>query len=170
MMKVWLAIILMCCVVVGCSNAGDPISDPPDQMEKQDGSLTATRQVGNYVLQLVATPEGEQLIHFRPSIKYVGEQTEHEIFHGVALFDVDLHHEGESIFPPRSSIDLGVTTVLKANEWYTEEKELQLTQEQLRDIPMDEIQVVLEARFDSDETGFDDKKRMILQLHEIQSD
>lgn len=169
-MKVWLAIILICCVVVGCSNAGDPISDPPDQMEKQDGSLTATRQVGNYVLQLVATSEGEHLIHFRPSIKYVGEQTEHEIFHGVGLFDVDLHHDGESILPPRSSIDLGVTTFLKANEWYTKEYQIQLTQKQLRDIPMDEIQVVVEARFDSDETGFDDKKRMILYLHEIQPD
>lgn len=169
-MKVWLAIILMCCVVVGCSNVGDPISDPPDRTEKQDGSLTATRQVGDYVLQLVATPEGEQLIHFRPSIKYVGEQTEHEIFHGVGLFDVDLHHDGKSILPPRSSIDLGVTNILKANVWYTEEKELQLTQEQLRDIPMDEIQVVLEARFESEETGFDDKKRMILYLHEIQPD
>lgn len=35
---------------------------------------------------------------------------------------------------------------------------------------MDEIQVVVEADFESEETGFDDKKRMILYLHEIQSD
>lgn len=66
------------------------------------------------------------------------------------------------IFPPRTTTNIGLTTELTNEDWYTEPYEITLTQAQLEKMDGSEANIVLHAYFQGGQSGYVDEKKMIL--------
>ncbi|WP_153980220.1 hypothetical protein [Paenibacillus xylanilyticus] len=66
------------------------------------------------------------------------------------------------IFPARTTTNIGLTTELTNEDWYTEPYEITLTQAQLEKIDGSEANIVLHAYFQGGRSGYKDEKKMIL--------
>ncbi|PAF29918.1 hypothetical protein CHI14_21555 [Paenibacillus sp. 7516] len=155
-------ILMMCIVLFGCSNDASRDAQPDHIQLEDGGSLTATKQVGEYLLRLVVQPAGENTYMFHSGIKYVGTDTSHTIAHSKHVFMVDIQANGESILPPRTTTNIGLTTELTNEDWYTEPYEITLTQAQLEKMDGSEANIVLHAYFQGGQSGYEDEKKMIL--------
>ncbi|MGG4481578.1 hypothetical protein [Paenibacillus illinoisensis] len=66
------------------------------------------------------------------------------------------------IFPPRTTTNIGLTTELTNEDWYTEPYEITWTQAQLEKMDGSEANIVLHAYFQGGQSGYKDEKKMIL--------
>lgn len=155
-------ILMMCILLLGCSNDVDRDAQPDHIQLEDGGSVTATKQVGEYLLRLVVHPAGENTYMFQSGMKYVGMDTSHTIAHSKHVFMVDIQANGESILPPRTTTNIGLTTELTNEDWYTERYKITLTQEQLKKMDGSEANIVLHAHFQGGQSGYEDEKKMIL--------
>ncbi|MCG7383978.1 hypothetical protein MH144_15100 [Paenibacillus sp. ACRRY] len=74
---------------------------------------------------------------------------------------------GETIFPPRSTTNKGLITELTNEDWYTEPYEITLTQAQLDKMGGSEANIVLQAYFQAEQSGYGDEKKMILSASQV---
>ena len=155
-------ILMMCIVLFGCSNDVDRNAQPDHIQLEDGGSVIATKQVGEYLLRLVVQPAGENTYMFHSGMKYVGTDTSHSISHSKQVFMVDIQANRESIFPPRATTNIGLTTELTNEDWYTEPYEITWTQAQLEKMDGSEANIVLHAYFQGGQSGSKDEKKMIL--------
>ncbi|NUU77054.1 hypothetical protein [Paenibacillus xylanilyticus] len=166
MMRVYF-ILLMCIVLLGCSNtlSGDA---QPDHIQKEDGGpVIATKQLGEYMLRFAIQKSDDHTFTFQPGLKYVGNDVSHVILHSKQVFAVDIQVSGETILPPRTTTSEGLTTNLTNEEWYTEQVEITLTRAQIQKLTESEGTIVLNAYFQSEQSGFVDEKRMILNASQV---
>jgi len=160
-------ILMMCIVLCSCSNDADRDAQPDHIQLEDGGSVTATKQLGEYLLRLVVQPAGENTYMFHSGIKYVGKDTSHTIAHSKQVFIVDIQANGETIFPPRTTSNIGLTTELTNEDWYTEPYEITLTQAQLEKMDRSEANFVLQAYFQAGQSGYEDEKKMILSASQV---
>lgn len=169
-MKHFSYLLMMCFVLLGCSDASlDSNDTTPDRIQRDGQTMTATRQLGEYELRLIVQQQDEQTFTFQPGIKYIGQDTNHEIFHSKQLLDIDLQMDGKTILPPRSSTSEELVTELTKGRWYSEEVEITLIPEQVQYISNGEVDLVLNAGFRSEHSGYSDEKKMTINAEEILS-
>lgn len=163
-------ILMMCLVLLGCSDASLESNDTArDQIQREGQTMTATRQLGEYELQLIVQQQGEPTLTFQPGIKYIGQDAINEIYHSKEVFDINLQMNGKTILPPRSSTSEELVTELTKDRWYSEEFEITLTPEQVQYISNGEVDLVLNAGFRSEHSGYSDEKKMTINAEEILS-
>lgn len=169
-MKHFSYILMMCLVLIGCSDASLESNDTaPDRIQREGQTMTATRQLGEYELQLIVQQQGEPTFTFQLGIKYIGQDAINEIYHSKEVFDIDLQMDGKTILPPRSSTSEELVTELTKDRWYSEEFEITLTPEQVQYISNGEVDLVLNAGFRSEHSGYSDEKKMMINAEEILS-
>ncbi|SFS77781.1 hypothetical protein [Paenibacillus sp. 453mf] len=167
-MKFWPVILFLCLSLFGCSDSTSDISSsPPDHIRKEGNSVISNKIIGNYQLQLAVEKKNENTFLFRPSIKYVGDKNDSEIFHANKFLTIDIQTHGVTILPPRATTTEGITTILTKEQWHTEEYEITLTDSQIKELSKSEGHVILSAIFESDETSFEEAKEMIFSTKEI---
>jgi len=167
-LKYFSYILIMCLILLGCSDASLESNDTaPDQIQREGQMMTATRQSGEYELRLIVHQSGDHDFTFQPGIKYIGQDANHEIYHSKQLFDVDLQMDGKTILPPRSTTSEELATTLTKDSWYSETVEISLTPEQVQHLSNNEVDLVLNAGFRSEQSGYNDEKKMIISGEEI---
>lgn len=168
-MKYFSYLLMMCLVLMGCSDASLDSNNTADRIQREGQTMTATRQLGEYELRLIVHQSGDHDLNFQPGIKYIGEDANHEIFHSKQLFDIDLQMDEKTILPPRSGTSEELATKLTKDNWYSEEVEITLTPEQVQQLSNGEGNVVLNAGFRSEQSGYNEKKKIIINAEEILS-
>lgn len=142
-------------------------ANAPDQIQRDGDQIIASKQTGKYELQLSIERTKDRTFIFQPGIKYIGNEADIEILHSKQILDVDLQMDGETILPPRSSTSEGVTTKLIKDQWYSEKYEITLTSEKIQQIKNSDVDLVLNAVFQSDESSFEDEKKIIISAEDV---
>ncbi|MEK3923027.1 hypothetical protein [Paenibacillus sp. FSL K6-2393] len=167
-MKYFSYLLMMCLVLMGCSDSSLESNDTaPYRIQREGQTMTATRQLGEYELRLSVQQFGDHDFTFKPGIRYRGQDANHEIFHSKQLFDIDLQMDGKTLLPSRSSTSEELATELKKDSWYSEEVEIILTPEQVQYISNGEADLILNAGFRSEQSGYNDEKKMIISGEDI---
>ncbi|WP_339189465.1 hypothetical protein MKX33_05330 [Paenibacillus sp. FSL R5-0490] len=168
-MKYFSYILMMCLVLLGCSDSSLESNDTADRIQREGQTMTATRQLGDYELRLSVQQSGDHDFTFQPGIRYRGQDVNHEIFHSKQLFDIDLQMDGKTLLPPRSSTSEELVTKLTKDSWYSEKVEITLTPEQVQYISNSEADLILNAGFRSEQSGYNDEKKIMIRAEEILS-
>ncbi|MEK4439056.1 hypothetical protein [Paenibacillus sp. FSL K6-2862] len=161
--------LMICLVLFGCSDSSmdNDAANTPDQIQKEGDQIIASKQTGEFEIRLIIEKSNNDTFTFQPGLKYIGKELENEILHSKKILDVDLQIEGESILPPRTTTAEGLTTKLVKDQWYSENYEITLNSNQLKQISSSNVNVVLNAVFESAQSSFDDEKRMIISAEEV---
>ncbi|WP_458124028.1 hypothetical protein [Paenibacillus sp. Z3-2] len=160
-------ILMISLILFGCSNPSMDNSNAPDQMQRDGNQMRASKQIGEYELQLIIEATKDHTFIFQPGIKYIGIEADNEILHSKQILDVDLQMGGETILPPRSITSEGLTTKLMKDHWYSEKYEITLTSEQIEQIKNSDVDIVLNAVFQSEQSSFEDEKKIIISAEEV---
>lgn len=167
-MKHFSYILMMCLVLLGCSDSSVASNDTaPDRIQREGQTMTATSQSGEYELRLIVHQSGDHNFTFQPGLKYIGQDANNEIYHSKGVFDIDLQMDGKTILAPRSTTSEELATKLTKDNWYSEEVEITLTPVQVQQLSDGEVNVVLNAGFRSEQSGYNDEKKIIISGEEI---